>query len=314
MISADDALALTAMAFPAGPEALAAKLGIRIRESRLDGCDGWCIATSVSTVIRINSALSGVRKRFTLAHELGHLILGIPSTVGETVDGMLASKDDEEEEVNALASQLLVPAAVLRRAFPQPPVTAAAIDKLAMLANVSPLTVALRITNAAIDLGLVNAATVHFLGDEVAWTLSSSLRIKPQTAKTLRAGATRAGRSPYRLVQDDGRIVVASILDTNPHYGTNLFVQLLPPKQGLALSRDERRSALESALFGRGKGSRPRFEGCFGAFKMKAEKMTLTDAEAEFWSRYEQRFVEEGLSPELSREYVRLRLSEWCRV
>jgi len=90
--------------FPHGPEALVEKLGVTVRESEMSGCDGWCLVRDDQAIIRINSRLGQSRRRFTLAHELGHLILGIPGVVGESYEQMLSSDLDHEKRVNELAS------------------------------------------------------------------------------------------------------------------------------------------------------------------------------------------------------------------
>jgi len=69
MISAGDARKFAEAHFPEAPEKLADELGISIRESPLDGCDGWCLTLEDRSIIRINSNQTGPRKSFTLAHD-----------------------------------------------------------------------------------------------------------------------------------------------------------------------------------------------------------------------------------------------------
>ena len=93
--------------FPEGPERLAEKLGIKIHHGNLVGCDGWALSGPAGKLIRINSSVSTTRQRFTLAHELGHLLLAVPTVVGESLYDSLKSDSDEERRVNDLASELL---------------------------------------------------------------------------------------------------------------------------------------------------------------------------------------------------------------
>lgn len=58
-------------------------------------------ATAVGAAVR--RGVSGDRQRFSLAHELGHILLSIPPTV------------NEEDAANRFASSLLAPASALRR-------------------------------------------------------------------------------------------------------------------------------------------------------------------------------------------------------
>ena len=82
MISAEAARRFAETHFPEAPEKLAEELGVSIRESHMDGCDGWCLTLDERSIIRLNSNQTRGKKRFTPAHELGHLILGIPGVVG----------------------------------------------------------------------------------------------------------------------------------------------------------------------------------------------------------------------------------------
>jgi len=59
-------------------------------------------------------ALAKSRQRFTLVHELGHLLLGVPSVIGESFADVLRSDDEEERRVNDIAAELLVPRDVVQ--------------------------------------------------------------------------------------------------------------------------------------------------------------------------------------------------------
>ena len=96
MIPVQEAREFAKKHFPEAPEKLVKHLGVTLRESAMDGCDGWCLTTGDKTIVRINSKLSPSRRRFTLAHELGHLILRVPTVVGESYDEMLGSNSKEE--------------------------------------------------------------------------------------------------------------------------------------------------------------------------------------------------------------------------
>jgi len=106
-------------------QAIASSLGVSIMERPLEGCDGL--------LVRIKGSLKGAiavkdsireegRKRFTIAHELGHLVLpghedqGICAGVEiESWSGQLAAK---EQQANAFAAELLMPADLVQKVVP----------------------------------------------------------------------------------------------------------------------------------------------------------------------------------------------------
>lgn len=66
--------------------------------------------------IFINSADQPVRRRFTLAHEYGHYVLGHEPVIDrqEDIDGKTARKRPEEAEANYFASEFLAPEQAVR--------------------------------------------------------------------------------------------------------------------------------------------------------------------------------------------------------
>ena len=81
-----------------GPEKLAERLHVQVRYSAINGCDGWCLFCEGRAIIRINTRLVKSRQRFTLAHEVGHLLLDIPSVIGESFSDILRSDDAKNVE------------------------------------------------------------------------------------------------------------------------------------------------------------------------------------------------------------------------
>lgn len=313
MISAEDARRFAETHFPEAPEKLAAHLGVLIRESKLDGCDGWCLTLDNRTIIRINSNQSPGRKRFTLTHELGHLILGIPSVVGETYEEMLSSNSAEERRVNDLASELLMPATVVQSVLPEVTVIAGDLKKLARRANVSDLAAATRVCNLATEIGLISASVVLFEGDCVKWQWSKTLQMSEQTAHKLLVAAREAAPTAFRHQRDDGNVIVASIIE-NPYFGSaTLFVQLLPAELGMSLSYHERRKSLEDDLFLNDLKLQQRVSGLLGAHKLRisADQLSLNAAIADFWARNAVKLVGTSLDSQSGQEYVALRIGEW---
>lgn len=108
---------------PVSLELIAEQLGAEIREFELDAdVSGILFRGQGRKVIVINGAHPQVRKRFTIAHEMGHLALHKGTEVhvdqGFRVnlrDSKSATAQDVEEiEANAFAANLLMPAQWLR--------------------------------------------------------------------------------------------------------------------------------------------------------------------------------------------------------
>jgi hypothetical protein len=136
------------------------------------------------------------------------------------------------------------------------------------------------------------------------------------TAIHLRNKARDAAPSPFRWVpQSKPQVIVASLIE-NPFFGSaTLFVQLLPAKYRERKSREERRQELERYLFADEDTFQRQLQGCFGVFKPRVKGKSLAEAEKAFWDRYGARFSgipRKRLTAPEGREYVRLRLEEWC--
>ena len=106
---------------PVNLEAIAAKLGIKIRFDPVpDECSGVALRLATEKIIAVNSRHSYRRQRFTIAHELGHLLLhdaerfvDSPIVVGyrtRVTDSM-----PEESEANIFAAEILMPERAIRR-------------------------------------------------------------------------------------------------------------------------------------------------------------------------------------------------------
>jgi Zn-dependent peptidase ImmA (M78 family) len=311
MMSEAQARSFAESAFPAAPEKLAERLGIDIRYSPLIGCDGWCLVRGENAIVHLNDKLSKGRQRFTLAHELGHLILGVPTVVGETYEDMLRSDSDDERRVDDLASALLIPAKVAKEFLSGLPVVTAALQRLAKKAGVSELAAAIRVCNLAREIGLVNASVVQFDNDLIRWQWSKTISMTNKTAVYLLGEARKTFPQASRHVQDDGNVIVASTIE-NPTFGTaTLFVQLLTSDDGLKLSTHEKRLQLESQLFEKNPKLRPQVNGSLGYFNNVRTATSVSEAIAEFWQRYSEKFKDTALSSKAGRTYIELRIGEW---
>lgn len=110
---------------PVPVERIARKIGARIVVQSLDdGVSGFVYKDKTQSIIGVNTYHSRTRQRFTIAHELGHLLLenrqGIHVDQG---DFLLKFRDedaskgtiDEERDANLFAAELLLPRGLLEK-------------------------------------------------------------------------------------------------------------------------------------------------------------------------------------------------------
>lgn len=182
MISREVAIGITSANFPHGPEELARHLQVEILASPLVGVEGWCIR-GLKTIVRLNSSSSKYRQRFTLSHELAHLVLG---TEPDIAMEPFRSNRREEREADQLASEFLIPDARLKSHLcGHLPVDAKILTRLAKAARVSPVMAACRVVSATHELGLQNAAVVFFIDGREQWRYSQGLRFDENAASAL---------------------------------------------------------------------------------------------------------------------------------
>ncbi len=107
---------------PVDLETLIKKLGISLNFSPLESMSGFAYQKDGQRVIGINEDEGKQRKRFTIAHELGHMLVHASSDVlFDKKDDFVYFRDDNsstglqprEIEANAFAAELLMPYEVL---------------------------------------------------------------------------------------------------------------------------------------------------------------------------------------------------------
>jgi Zn-dependent peptidase ImmA (M78 family) len=102
---------------PINVEALIRDMGITLEDTTLDSMSGFAYQKDGNRVIGINSTDGDARKKFTMAHELGHMIVHAKDDVtfdknfvyfrdSRSSTGLLP----KEVEANAFAAELLMPA------------------------------------------------------------------------------------------------------------------------------------------------------------------------------------------------------------
>lgn len=93
---------------------LCRNLGISIKYyDSTDNNDGKSMIVDGRPIILVNKNYTDRRKRFTIAHELGHILLGHVGMYGLVNREPSANDDPIEKEANVFASRLLAPACVL---------------------------------------------------------------------------------------------------------------------------------------------------------------------------------------------------------
>lgn len=315
-ISVEEALKFAEENYPQAPEKLAELLQIEVRRSALNG-DGWCLRYGSRSIIRINNQAPATRQRFTLAHELGHLLLHIPSVVGSTFQESFNGNSAEEKQVNLLAARMLLPTTIARREVPEVPISLTVVKRLAKNANVSEPFVARRLTSLWSEFKLLGAAVVYFENGKYKWSYSEKVSLSARSAESLLAQCQSESTKTKKIVRENrGDVVFAGILP-NPHLSSQtLFVQKIQQDACPETSREETLRALEAFLFENMESMRHSLQGCLGAMKNKVLNLTIDEAMIIFNERYleNDRWNAEfygRVSSEKGQEYLRLRLQVW---
>ncbi len=302
---------MTAKAFPKGPESLAKHLKIPVVTASLHGIDGWCVKSSKRAVIRVSSNSSAWRQRFTLAHELAHLILG---TAPDVTARPFQSNNTEEREADRLASELLIPNEQLHILIGNSlPIDAKRLTRLAKVANVSPVMAACRVVSSTEELGLQNAAVVYLVNDAESWRYSEGLKFTSDAAVALGQQAAASGGKPVRI-KSGGKVVVGSVIDGGNYQV--LLAQLLPPDVATQETQEEKISRLQKKLFGDDSSFRGQIAAYLGVIKQKCTGVSLEQAVKEFNKRYGTRLKGEAaknMSSAAGQEFIRLHLGKWFK-
>lgn len=110
---------------PVPVEEIAGQLGATVVYEPMDrSVSGMLIRDGSNVVIGVNAGHSAVRQRFSIAHEIGHLVLhrGRPMVLDHVRlnlrdERSSTATDSEEIQANAFAAELLMPADVVLEAL-----------------------------------------------------------------------------------------------------------------------------------------------------------------------------------------------------
>ncbi len=117
---------LGAVTLPVDVRAVTRGLGLRLAEQQLGDVSGLLMTGNGHALVAVNSAHHEHRKRFSIAHEIGHFYLGHQFEAGAHVHvdkgnfisargaRAAAGIDPKEIEANQFAAALLMPSALLR--------------------------------------------------------------------------------------------------------------------------------------------------------------------------------------------------------
>ena len=120
---------------------IAALRKIRVRERPLNGCDGMMVRKGNRAIISVRESISDIKKkRFVIAHELGHVLLhqGIKQSDSfdlSAFDQMQYRASHPEMEANYFAAELLMPSQLFVAALDQVDPSFSEISRLANMFN-----------------------------------------------------------------------------------------------------------------------------------------------------------------------------------
>ena len=160
-----------------------------------DGLDGLAASSDDAKLIVVATSRVPARQRYTLAHELGHLLAG--DDQGLHVDSDVYSRADASEvRANGFAGAFLMPEQILRGLAEPSGVTEAAFAALACDLKVSPSALAIRLRR----LGVIDAATCDRLATMTGARAAAVAGRGEDFARRVTVASTP--RLPGLLVQD----------------------------------------------------------------------------------------------------------------
>lgn len=328
-ITPEEALDFASKNYPNCPEKLVKHLGLYLLYSESMSSDGWCTpyineaGEIEKAVIMINSRAAAARRRFTLAHELAHLILGIEQHVGEKISLNNRRMSKEEQKVDKFASELLLPKSEMLKLIGKAPFTAKMIERIANKSKVSPLAVAMRLESLSKELGLKSAMVAFYQNDKYRYNRSSSLIFEDEDApQELLENCLAVSPKSYVTPFDKDTVLVASLVANNAFNTKTVFIQLLSEEAGNAPLPEEKISELKKKIFHNNTKLLQSFYGTLAAFNdKKAEEFFINEAvEAFFETRIKStdnenlmEYKKLLLSNE-AYELVRFQLEVWGKV
>lgn len=161
-----------------------------------DGFDGLAASTNQAKLILASPTSLPGRQRFTIAHELGHLLASDDQGIHADQDIFHTSRIGTERRANSFAASFLMPEDEISDRFGGEPVTAQLLAREAVARGVSPNSLAYRLQS----LGLVDRMTCTRLAG-MSWKEAVRLADGAERA-TAWGSVTSATRPPGLLAKD----------------------------------------------------------------------------------------------------------------
>lgn len=180
-------------------EALAHKAGnLRIEEGGLENAEGRIVASASGGTIRVKPGMNPGRRRFTIAHEIGHYLLHPREGLHreDTAKTFTLWNDaGEETEANVFAAELLMPESLFKPRATKGTPSLAFIDRLAGEFHTSTVATAYQYVNLTFEqiaLVMSEAGRVKWAARaKDFWPLVRTGLLSPDSA----AGEIHAGKS-----------------------------------------------------------------------------------------------------------------------
>jgi Zn-dependent peptidase ImmA (M78 family)/transcriptional regulator with XRE-family HTH domain len=156
-----------------------------------DGFDGLAASSDGAKLVVLATSRLPARQRYTLAHELGHLLAGDDQDVhlDRDIYDRAQVRDPSEMRANSFASAFLMPANRLRDAIGSDGVTESVFAELACELRVSPSALAFRMLQLRfVDAGrcdrykritAARAASIAGRGDDFAQSVAEANKLRP---------------------------------------------------------------------------------------------------------------------------------------
>lgn len=144
---------------------------LRIVEGQLEGAEGRLVATKRGGIIRIRQNITPLgRKRFTIAHEIGHRELHGTGAAYDTLRELRTwTRGSKESEANIFASELLMPEPLFRPLVSQKPPSLQFIEELAEVFQASIQAAAIRFVETTSE----PCAFVVYRAGQYEWSCKS---------------------------------------------------------------------------------------------------------------------------------------------
>lgn len=212
--------------------AIPATFGIDIAVQPLGGgFDGLAVATEDARLILVNIMAVPARQRFTIAHELGHLLASDDQQIHSDEDIYAGQSKHGESEVraNAFAAAFLMPEHLLRTASSDGAMDHERFCQLASELHVSPSSLAYRLEGLRIiDKGAVAhwtktsaAKAAKSSGSVAAYAKESVVALTPRPPSSLVADAFAAYQAGDITLRPYAQLVGASTMDLRKQFAAN---------------------------------------------------------------------------------------------